>query len=98
MKLRPILFALMISVASPALANDLWFPQIAAGGGYTTRITIAHVDGRTTSAVAGRLFFYNQDGTPRTVTTAEAGTGTNFSLTVASQGTVTLTVTSAGPV
>jgi hypothetical protein len=94
MKLRLVLLAAMVLAASPLLANDLWFPQIAAGGGYTTRITIAHVDGRTTGAVAGRIFFYNQDGTPRTVTTAEAGTGTNFPLTVVSQGTITLTVTS----
>src|SRR5215831_12174746 len=98
MKLRPLLLAVMVLATSPLLANDLWFPQIAVGGGYITRITIAHVDGRTTNAVAGRIFFYNQNGTPRTVTTAEAGTGTDFPLTVISQGTVTLTVTSPDPV
>src|SRR5436189_4159477 len=94
MNLRAVLLALLMTIGPSAFANDLWFPQIAAGSGYKTKIVIAHVDTQATAQALGQLFFYNQDGSPRTVTTLEAGTAASFNVAVPYQGTFTLTVTS----
>ncbi len=83
---------------APAAYADLYFPQIAAGGGYTTVVTLMHTDARSTTAANGRLRFFNPNGTARTVTTAEFGTGSEFAVTLPSQGTRIVTITSTGDV
>ncbi len=98
MKFRLTMLAALLTIGTEGLANDLWFPQIAAGGGYTTKITLANVDLRGTAPALGQLFFYNQDGSARTVTTLEAGTASSFNITVPYQGTRTLTITSRADV
>src|ERR1051326_3530727 len=75
---------------------DVYFPQIAAGGGYSTIVTLMNVDARMPSSAVGRLKFYNPDGSARTVTTAELGSGVQFDVTIPYQGTRVITVTSTG--
>jgi hypothetical protein len=49
------------------LANTLYFPQIAFGGGYATTLVIMNTG---TSAVSSRINFYDQGGTNRTAYSA----------------------------
>ena len=86
------------ALAAPAVWADVYFPQIAAGGGYITVVTLMHVDMRSPAPAIGRLKFYNPDGSARSVTTAEFGQGGDFSITVPSQGTRVVTITAPGDV
>src|SRR5437870_4384726 len=98
--MKRVLGALLFCIlwASTARA-DLFFPQIAAGGGYVTTVTLIHTDARSTaSAAAGTLRFFNPDGTARTVTTNEFGTGASFNITIPAGGVRVITVTSPGAV
>src|SRR5262245_17256913 len=48
-------------------ANTLYFPQVAAGGGYSTTFTLLNID---TTPLNGQLRVFNQDGTQRPVPSA----------------------------
>jgi hypothetical protein len=88
-----MLISVFVFCAHPVCAN-VYFPQIAAGGGYITVVTLMHVDARTTAPITGHLKFYNPDGSARTVTTTELGQSNDFTIIIPSQGTRVLTVTS----
>ena len=45
-------------------ANTLYFPQVTAGGGYSTTFTLLNID---SIPLNGQLRILNQDGTPRSV-------------------------------
>src|SRR5215475_7212038 len=51
-------------VAWMGRANTLYFPQVAAGGGYSTTFTLLNID---SIPLNGQLRVLNQDGTPRSV-------------------------------
>jgi len=86
-------------LASSISQSELYFPQIASGGGYVTGVTLMHTDARTPATPAvGKINFYNPDGTARTVTTSEMGGGSEFNITIPVGGVRLLTVTSPGDV
>jgi hypothetical protein len=88
----------MSFTASTAWA-DIYFPQIVAGGGYQTVVTLMHTDARSTAtAASGVLSFYNPDGSARTVTTAELGQGSQSNVSLPVLGTSVITVMNTGPV
>ena len=85
--------------ASSITQSELFFPQIASGGGYVTSVTLMHTDGRSPATPAvGKINFYNPDGTARIVTTSEMGSGSEFNITIPVGGIRILTVTSPGDV
>ena len=84
--------------ASGQTSQTLIFPQIAVGGGFQTIVTLIHSDERSTAAATGTLSFFNQDGTARTVTTTELGSGSSFAVTVPYQGVTVVTLTSSDAV
>jgi hypothetical protein len=90
---------LYLAWAVPEARADLFFPQIAVGGGFATTVTLIHTDERSTAGAAtGTLQFFNPDGTPRTVTTNELGAGSSFSITIPVGGVRVVTITSTGNV
>jgi hypothetical protein len=84
--------------AVPAAWADVYFPQIAAGGGYVTVVTLMHTDSRSATPATGRLKFYNPDGSARVVTSTELGQNSEFSVTLPPQGTRVITITAPGAV
>ena len=92
-----VLLASAVSVSAQA-TQTLVFPQIAVGGGFQTTITLIHSDERSTAAATGTLSFFNQDGTARTITSTELGTGSSFAVTVPYQGVTVITLTSSDAV
>jgi hypothetical protein len=98
---QKILAAILLSLAWGVEESraDLFFPQIAAGGGFATTVTLIHTDARSTAgAASGTLSFYNPDGSPRTVNTAELGSGSSFNVTIPVGGVRVVTITSTGDV
>jgi hypothetical protein len=91
-----VIFLFAFVVSAPAVWADVYFPQIAAGGGYVTVVTLMNTDARAPASAVGRLKFYNPDGSARTVTTTELGNGSQFDVTVPYQGTRVITITSTG--
>src|SRR5262245_49224887 len=90
-----VIFAFLLVIFSGVpVWGDVYFPQIAAGGGYVTVVTLMHTDLRSTNAAAGRLKFYNPDGSARTVTSTELGQASDFNITIPYQGTRVVTITS----
>jgi len=86
----------MFYAAAPA-QSELYFPQIASGGGYVTTITLMHTDAwQPPTPAKGKLSFFTQIGTPRTVETSEMGNGTDFDITIPVAGVRVLTIASAG--
>ena len=79
--------------------EDLFFPQIAAGDGWETTVRLMHTDRRAGAAIAvGQIQFFTPTGTPRTVSTAEMGDGSEFDITIPVDGVRVLTITADGPV
>jgi hypothetical protein len=64
-----------------------FFPQVAAGGGYSTFFTITNTGA---TAASGNLILTDQQGLPLTVS-SELGLGSSFALTIPSGGTFFLT-------
>lgn len=76
-------------------SGTLLFPQIAAGDGYATVVTLMHVDARATAGtVTGTLRFHNPDGSPRVVDTLQSGSGSQFVISIPKGGVRQVTVTS----
>lgn len=87
------------AVALGTAPVELYFPQIATGGGYVTTITLMHTDSRTPLVPAvGKITFYNPDGTARSVDTLEMGSGSEFDVTIPAGGVRILTANSVGDV
>jgi hypothetical protein len=96
LRLVPLAALATLFLITPAqLKADIFFPQIAAGGGYVTVVTLIHSDARSGAApAAGTLRFFNPDGTPRTVNTVEMGSGSQFNVNIPAGGIRIVTVTS----
>jgi sugar lactone lactonase YvrE len=86
-----------------AIASEVFFPQVAVGGGYSTTFAITNT-GATVSS--GNLILTDQQGNPLAVrgeltdssgTTQTASTGSAFALTVPAGGTVFLSTTGLTP-
>ncbi len=85
-----------ISMVTPGNSFDLFFPQVAAGEGYSTLFTITNAEAAPAS---GNLILTDQQGNPLSVSatltdaagvTQPATTGSAFSLTIPSGGTIQL--------
>ncbi|MBI4483929.1 MAG: VWA domain-containing protein [Acidobacteria bacterium] len=73
--------------------NDLYFPQVADGGGWKTRFLLLN---NTQTPVQGTLSFSRDDGSPMTVTLG-ATTGSQFSISVEARATAVLETAGTGP-
>src|SRR5688572_22870580 len=60
-----------VTAATTDFISNVFFPQVAAGGGYSTTITLMHTDARRETPAVGKLRFFLPDGSPRTVNTQE---------------------------
>jgi hypothetical protein len=71
-----------------ARAANIYFPQVAVGGGYSTTFTLMNTG---PTALSGSLLVYNQDGSPR------AGLPSSFaSVSIPAGGSVRLTLPNSG--
>ena len=78
--------------ATPVFAssgNVLVFPQLVAGGGFISYISLVNVNNSAT--VTGILYVYNPDGSPRSIAVNGMPTGSQFNVTIPPGGTVLLT-------
>lgn len=71
-----------------ARANNIYFPQVAVGGGYSTTFTLMNTG---STALNGSLLVFNQDGSPR------AGLPSSFAaVSIPAGGSVRLTLPNSG--
>jgi trimeric autotransporter adhesin len=68
---------------------EIYFAQVAVGGGWTTSFTLANAG---STAVTGTLMLMAQDGNPLSVSTSTFGTGSSFPVDLAPGGTLFLPV------
>jgi sugar lactone lactonase YvrE len=90
-------------VVTPVYTADIFFPQVAVGGGSDTLFTITNTG---STAASGNLILTDQQGNPFTVsgvltdsfgTTQPASVGSSFSIYVPSGGTVFLSANALSP-
>jgi len=74
-------------LTQPIMSTKLFFPQIADGGGYTTSLILLNT---SNAAQNGTLFFYDDSGSPLTVTKSNGGTGSSFAYSIPAGGTYVL--------
>jgi hypothetical protein len=80
---------------SPAVENTPIFPQFVTGGGYVS--VIALVNTSSTSAVTGTLWFYNQNGTARSVALENHPAGVSLpGIKIPPKGTVSFSTAPGG--
>ena len=83
LRISAVLFAIAAVIGIPlsALANTLYFPQVAFGGGYSTTFTLTNTG---TTSVSSTLTFYDQNGNVQTAlnkpVTLAAGSSTRVNL------------------
>jgi hypothetical protein len=87
------LLALIASGTVSLASNILVFPQLAAGGGYTSFVTLMNTNFNT--PVNGTLTIYNSDGTLRSVDIVGQPSGSQFQVTIQPGSTVVLTASSS---
>jgi hypothetical protein len=102
MNLKPktTLFFLLFSLVSANLYATPWtwasFPQMAAGGGYTTYLTISDPLQQDVSKREVDVMFYNQNGSALTVTVNHGvGQTTGFAFDLADGSEITFAITSS---
>ena len=76
------------------LESPVTYPQIVHGGGFSTTMRFFNPN---SLVFTGTLRFFNPDGTPREVTLAGLGTGSEFQLTIPPKGTIRLDTFGATP-
>jgi len=74
-------------------ASVLVFPQLVAGGGYVSSVTLVNTN--FSSTVTGTLAFFNRDGTPRSLAIDGQGTASTFQVTIPPGGTAVLNTSPA---
>ncbi len=85
-----------IRMVTAGSSSDLFFPQVAVGGGYSTLFTFTNTDA---AAASGNLVLTDQEGNPLSVSatltdssgvTQPPSVGSSFALTVPTGGTILL--------
>ena len=80
---RFFLLLIVLSVPRSLLANTLYFPQVAYGGGYTTTFVIMNTG---TAAVASQLRLYTQTGAALTPVNVNVPVGGSVRYSVSDPG------------
>jgi hypothetical protein len=78
--------AYIIKIGVP---QDIFFPEIAVGGGWTTTFALVNTGA---AAVTGNLLLYNQQGNPLLVSSLELGIDSSFPISIPPGGVMFLTV------
>lgn len=80
--------------ATTALAQSVYLPQIADGGGYVSTVTLVNTGGIRADGIVA---FYNQDGTPRKLQIGLT-TASTFTVSIPDRGSVRLSTPGTAPI
>ena len=75
-------------------SSEIFFSQVAVGGGYHTTFALSNTGD---SAISGNLALTDQQGQPIIAATTEMGQGSSFPISIAPAGTMFLTVNPPDP-
>ncbi len=77
-----------------AANSEIFFSQVAVGGGYHTTFALSNIGD---SAISGNLVLTDQQGQPLTANGNDAGSGSSFPVSIAPAGTIFLTLNPLNP-
>jgi trimeric autotransporter adhesin len=75
-------------------SSDIFFPQVAVGGGWSTSFTLSNT---SATMLSGNLTLIDTEGNPFTVNSSSLGVGSSFPISIPAGGAMFLTVNSLSP-
>lgn len=83
-----------VRMVTAVSSSDIFFPQVAVGGGYSTTFTLSNTGA---TAISGNLMLRDQQGNPFNVNSPNLGAGGSFPVSILPGGAMFLTVNSLNP-